>query len=176
MKHCMIDIETLDTSEDAVVTSIGAVIFDPAKGETIDSFYKVLNVNNQFTIFNRTIKIDTIKFHLRNEKMISELKSALEKTGSNIHSLNEFVDFVKDVNYFWANGINFDFPILDSLLDNHGIVSPWGYRLQDMRSLRLLFPSIRIENSNAHNALSDAQAQADFVSKCFKQVEKLNER
>ncbi len=40
MKHCMIDLETLDVKPTAVILSIGAVVFDPENNKReIDTFY-----------------------------------------------------------------------------------------------------------------------------------------
>ena len=39
MNNLMIDIETLGTNSNAVVVSIGAVLFDPYTGDTCGEFY-----------------------------------------------------------------------------------------------------------------------------------------
>jgi exodeoxyribonuclease VIII len=61
MHNLMLDIETLGTGPEAIVTSIGAVFFDPHSGQVGAEFYRELNFQDQIDIGRKPTQ-STIQF------------------------------------------------------------------------------------------------------------------
>ena len=73
-----------------------------------------------------------------------------------------------DIEEVWANGIDFDLPILSNLINDCGHHVPWHfYRKCDMRTIRWLskdaFRQEMPRLDNPHNAALDAMQQARRV-------------
>ena len=66
MNHIMVDIETLDTVQSAVVLSIGAVAFDPHTKELGEKFYVEFTTDLQAQQrLGRTISADTVTWWMQ---------------------------------------------------------------------------------------------------------------
>ena len=46
IQHIMLDLETMGTGPNAAITAIGAVKFDPDKGEIVETFYFKVNLES----------------------------------------------------------------------------------------------------------------------------------
>jgi len=131
----MIDIETLATTPDAVVLSIGAVEFDPLSGETGKTFYRNLLQVDQYC---RNVDKDTLKWW---EKQSSKARAALMRPApSNCReALRDLKEFCKDATRLWANSPQFDLTILANLGDEMGVQDMWPYwKATDFRTLKAL--------------------------------------
>lgn len=165
----MIDIETLDKTQDSVILSIGAVKFKPLTGEFHgEKFYSKLDITKQP---NRTIGADTLKWWLEQDRAIFD----------DMTKGNELIDlalprlrlFMADVQVVWANGVTFDIIILDNAFEKCGIQPPWQFwQLSCMRTLKnLVNPKNFTKKNNAkHNSLADAQWQAEWVIAALKHL------
>ena len=58
----MIDIESLDTTPDCVILTIGAVLFDPKGQGIIDKIELRPTIEDQTEIHNRSINEDTLRW------------------------------------------------------------------------------------------------------------------
>lgn len=162
MKNIMIDIETLGTSANSVILSIGAVAFD--ENGLTNEFYTNVNIDS---CLEAGLKIEgrTLRWWMEQSDAARKVFS-LE--GS---SLRDALVMLRDAfdwsdTLVWANGTNFDLPILDTAYAACGLRSPWVYNnVRDYRTLRYQldndeFNALRVRPTVAHDALADAKAQA----------------
>ncbi len=188
MNHIMVDIETLDTVQSAVVLSIGAVAFDPHSKELGEKFYVEFteDLANQ-QIKGRTISVDTVQwwmmqsdaarsiFARRDEDDLITPKPANPAVRmSTEHGLNEFSQFIarhggKKVE-LWGNGADFDNVIIGSLYDSFDLLKPWSYgKNRCYRTMKRIFgenvPLVR--QGVHHNGLDDAITQAVHLQEIF---------
>jgi hypothetical protein len=179
----MIDIETLGKKPGCVVLSVGAVVMDMEKLKTVARSYWVLDTKEQEHF---KIDADTVLWWMQQSddaraafrKIIPPTNAANFKT-----ELQALFDQYK-TKTVWANGINFDLPILGQYMHNLDPFSssveevvPWNYRWQDMRSLATVMARVKpydqfykAHGSVAHNALDDAVRQAEYVLECIKWI------
>lgn len=173
MKHVMVDNETLGTTADAVILSIGAVKFDPATGEIDnDGFYRSISIESNLD-YKRRISEDTLLWWLKQgvaaQQVFYEAKETLPV------ALKEFSDWIGTDDYtMWSNGADFDLPMLSHAFTQVGVEIPWKFfnsrcfrtykNLPGAKEIRV--PAIGVK----HNALSDAYQQAQTVSAIHRQL------
>lgn len=172
--HFMIDTETLSTAGDAALIQIGIQAFDP-KGSGLDYQGALIQVDGQACI-NAGLRIDweTIRWWSRQS---DEARASAFGEGGLLLSdaLAELVRYGQDKGgwsfaWVWSNGAAFDIPILENAFRRCRRDIPWAYnRVLDVRTMKFLAPDVkRIEPEVAHDALSDAQAQALWVQKMYR--------
>jgi hypothetical protein len=172
----MLDIETLAKKPGAVVLSVGAAVMDMEQLEIVDKAYWVLDLKEQ-----EHCKIDpetVIWWMQQTDNARAAFRKLIPKTDAATFKieLQKLLD-TYNTRTPWANGTNFDLPILGQYIYNNyhapgelEDVVPWGYRWQDMRSLATvmaeILPYSTFVTTNAtvaHNALDDAVRQAEYV-------------
>ena len=163
MKNVMIDVESLGTTADAVIMSIGAVRFD-LDSEQIDDagFYASISVDSNLAL-NRRISEDTLLWWLKQpsdaQQVFHESKQTLAV------ALTDFCDWLgDDSSYLWSNGADFDLPMVAHALTQCGMEIPWKFwNNRCFRTYKNLpgAKDVRAPNTGVkHNALSDAYSQA----------------
>lgn len=166
MKDVMIDLETLSTETDAVVLSIGAVMFDIEKIELGKTFYSTLSIQSQLDA-GRKISESTLLWWLNQDK--GALRSSLENPHNPSEVLEKFSSWLKDNSSPspWGHGAGFDITIMESMFKTYDFEIPWSYRQpMDLRTFARFVgkgKKIKVEKGVAHNALDDAVAQAQYV-------------
>lgn len=154
----MVDIETLDTEQSAVILSIGACRFIGS-----DRFYEELDYKDQP---GRTISPETLDFWLTIGNAPVKGKVKLKE------ALVKFKSFLPPNPVIWCKGTDFDTMILANAYKGAGLLVPWKYNAtRDMRTLLKEFPILEDSvppNLNPHNALMDALYQASQVTEIFK--------
>jgi len=170
----MLDIETLGTGPSAIVTSIGAVFFDPQSGQVGAEFYRELNFQDQIDL-GRVPTQSTIEFWFSQPK---EAQAAFLREGkvSSQQALLELRSFVKDNSDVdkckpWGNGPSFDLTILESLFKDCQVMHPWHFR--NVRCLRTfkeyVFSGKGITREGVyHHALDDCKHQIKIVTEGLK--------
>jgi len=157
MKHVMVDIETMGTSPNAPVLSVGAVIFD-ANGLG-EEFYSECSLKSAF---NRGSKPDpdTIAFWMNQED--APRKKLANAKGKNVDMLNAFCEFFPEDATFWGNGAAFDNVLLREALRREGLHAPWKFwNDRCYRTVKNMFNDVKIKRVGTHhNALDDAKSQA----------------
>lgn len=164
MKHVMIDLETLATTADAVVVSLGAVKFDNKK---IDNrgFYTPISVESNLT-YGRRISEDTLAWWM---KQSDAARAVFNEPNETLESaLDQLVSWIgKDDPIIWSNGASFDIPILEHAFAQVGITVPWKFwNSRCYRTIKGLAKAKQIKYAGPavkHNALSDAYAQAQHL-------------
>lgn len=158
----MVDIETLGTSNNATIISVGAVKFG------IEGLGKEFLMNINFDN-SRDIDADTVKWWLQQD---ISAKADLFKDGSYplAQVLDEFGAFVVD-SEIWGNGSDFDNVILADAFKQQGL--KWNHRANRCyRTLKSLAPGIELKRIGTHhNALDDAKSQALHAIEILKHLQ-----
>lgn len=173
MKHLMVDLETLGTTADAVILSIGAVKFDPATGEIDnDGFYRSVSIESNLE-YKRRISEDTLLWWL---KQGTAAQQVFHEAKEDLHTaLVEFSEWIgTDAYEMWSNGADFDLPMLAHAYTQLQVEIPWKFwnsnccrtykKLPGAKEIRV--PTIGVK----HNALSDAYHQAQTVAAIHRQL------
>ena len=170
--HMMLDLETMGTTPGSAIVSIGAVMFDPYGGWLGSTFYCRVDLQS---CVDAGLKIDvkTIYWWLQqSEEVRAEAVGAYAFTlRAALNSLRVFM-IKEKVSYFWSQGNNFDPPILEAAYAAIGEKPPWEYnRVRDTRTVYDM-AGVRPDRSTgtAHNALSDAIAQAMAIQESYKRL------
>lgn len=166
---CMLDLETLGTGPDAVVLSMGAVLFNRYGEDNYDTilnddtriFNVVLEVESQLKA-GRSVTFDTIAWWM--EQNILAKRAAFAKKGRKpvTRALTEFYDFAGNAVYLWGNGSSFDNVITESLYRDFNVTMPFEfYNYRDLRTAAELSKNSNpgIERGIEHDALQDAAYQ-----------------
>ena len=173
MSMIMVDIETLGTAKDAVILSIGAVQFNEQGVEK--KFYAQIDPES-CTNFGLKIDARTVMWWL--DQSDAARKALTSTKGMPLDlALNDLYDaFDWKDKQVWANGIDFDFVILENAFNAVGIKAPWMYwSKMDYRTVKNLVPrkvfeAYRKDAGVSHNALADAIAQAATLVELLKWV------
>lgn len=175
--HLMIDFETLCNTPNSVVLSLGAVLF--TKERMIASEHWIMNPDDQFKA-KLDVSFDTIAWWMNQGDEAKKLFNTCLSTGVPMRSfLDDFERFIKEFAsgmqiIVWANGANFDIPIIENLLKRGARKCPWKF--WDTRCYRTMKAIHKIEegkerNGIKHDALQDASFQAGCVMGMFNRIE-----
>lgn len=166
MHDLMVDCETLGTTADAVILSIGAVKFDLETGVISDEgFYVSVSVESNLA-YGRRIEESTLLWWLKQDaaarQVFFEPKETLES------ALQMLTDYIGGQDYrMWSNGADFDLPMLAHAYSKCGLELPWKYfNSRCYRTYKNLPQAKGLKADHAgikHNALADALAQAKHV-------------
>jgi hypothetical protein len=178
--HIMVDIETLDTEQSAVVLSIGAVAFDPVTGLLGEKFY--VEMTDDLTTqqkLGRTISADTVKWWISQGALAKQVFTEDPKVENNrmptTHALIEFDRFIERCGggkniQLWGNGSDFDNVIIGSLYASFQMKKPWSYsKNRCYRTKKAENPQVPLKREGTHhNALDDAITQALHLIEIYK--------
>lgn len=162
MQDVMVDLETLGTTADSVILSIGAVKFDLATGELDDAgFYASVSIDSN-TDKGRRIDESTLIWWMQQSEqaraVFFEPKISLSDA---LIDLSEWFGDA-DKTRVWSNGADFDLPMLAHAYRQHDWTPPWQfYNSRCFRTYRSLPAAAKFGKlNNNHNALADAVNQA----------------
>ena len=169
--HAMIDIETLATSPEAVILSVGGVKFDPYTNEEPHSFIDMkLDIDEQ-TALSRDIDDGTMEWWAKQPKNIQDIAFAEE-------GRTKLTEFTKSLNKWlvgcdqiWCQGPQFDMVIIENLYKMLNTHTNWAYwQIRDSRTLFAMMPSDprKAIQESLHNALADCYYQAKCVQQSYK--------
>ena len=170
----MIDLETLATSTDAAILSIGAVRFDP-NGNGIgtterERFYARVCLDSCDEL-NLTIHEDTIEWWA---KQSDEAKNEAFGSEGRIPIQTVFDDLYKfswGCKAVWSNGAGFDVVICETIFKKLQKACPWKYwQVRDCRTIYDIGFDPELPKVTAHDALEDAVAQAIGVQNVFRKL------
>jgi hypothetical protein len=163
----MVDFETLDTANSAVLVSLGAAKFNLKTGELDnDGFYAVIDIDSCLRE-GRTVSQSTLLWWLKQPPEAravfhDQAKSELQEV------LSSFTAWLGHADYrLWGNGPSFDLGKLAHAYQSFGMATPWKfYNERCVRTYRAL-PGAeaipKVAPAIAHHALYDAVAQAEHV-------------
>lgn len=172
--HCSLDLETMGTSPGCVILSIGAVAFDPAKGETSPTeFYRNIDVLSCL-IAGLRVESSTQDWWTKQDAYTVEVLFDDKQTLRT--ALNEFSAWYKDqrCEQVWANGPVADVAWMEAAYRAVGLPCPWTHR--DPRCYRTIVELAgigrddRAKPSVPHYALDDARAQAIDICRAHQKL------
>jgi hypothetical protein len=167
----MIDLETLATSTDAVILTIGAVKFDPfgreLKEPEMDSFYVKVDVDSCDEI-GLVTNDDTIAWWANQSQAAQD--EAFSPEGR-IHIRDAFEQLYKfcwGAKRVWSNGSAFDIVICETVFKRLGKAVPWNFwQVRDVRTAFDLGINPIRPPVTAHHALEDAWNQAVGIQNVY---------
>lgn len=180
MRDIIIDAETLDTKDTAVIPSIGARLCNLETGEMGEGFHVKLDVQAQIDA-GYTISASTLAFWLNQQQAarsylidIMDRKVPLVSRQVGFSMLHQFISSVKNANA-WGNGISFDLGLCIREWGPDNL--PWEFwNEQDVRSIvsfgRRVFgvqfkKEVQFEGTQ-HNPLDDATHEAQYLMEYFR--------
>jgi len=168
MNHMMIDIETLDTMNTAVVTQVGWCLFD---AESIGKPEELFPSIQEQIDMGRTISASTLKWWMVDQPQIARERvfdPVIDTTVEDLATRLRMVTQEQGVEHVWSHGPHFDMAILKDLLGDN----VFHYRSpRDTRTMAMLAPhAVKPPAITKHSAGDDAYAQAQWMQNCFKQV------
>ena len=170
--HLMIDIETLSTSPNAAVASIGIAAFDM---EGIHEVHYTRVDWQADSAAGGDVEPGTVAWWLAQSEEARKELTAKGRRAPKLACewLNDIVKNVEPGNV-WANGPEFDLVILSQMFKRYGMNFPVPFwKWQSLRTAKLFGPDPQsIEYPTelvGHNALDDAVKQAIYVIAAFGQ-------
>lgn len=189
-KQCMLDLETLSTANNALILSIGAVMFnaaaEPDEDPILDRFHVGVTYNRPTPQFD--ISFETVQWWMAEANADARRAlSGLEKVDL-ATALVGFADWYGDhaemegdkrvTPLVWGNGATFDNVVLRHAYDAFNIECPWKF-WQDRcyRTVKGFRPDIEIGSiympagsTTAHDALYDAERQARHMHEILRRL------
>ena len=172
MSDLMIDLETLATTPESVILTIGAQGFDPFSDRFTDvTFYKRLTIDSQDGRAINDVGYDsTVAWWGRQSEDAQE--EALGDGDDRIDivtALKELSKVAWKHDRIWANGTTFDMVILEDAFRQYEIPCPWKFwEIMDARTIYKLTGAPKLGNN--HNALADCVNQIDLLQKAIIQL------
>jgi len=167
----MIDLETLNTTPDAAILTIGAVKFDPFGREIsepeMDSFYVKVDLDSCDRI-GLTTNDDTIAWWANQSK---EAQAAAFDPEGRIDIEEAFARLYKfcwGAKRVWSNGSCFDIIICEHVFRKINRACPWKFwEVRDVRTAFDLGIDPKRPPVTAHHALEDAWNQAVGIQNVY---------
>lgn len=173
MYNVMVDIETTGKSAGCGILSIGACFFDSYNVNLphgVDAYFSAQILAESNKEIGLTYDEETLQWWAEQSK---EAYEAAWKSPSAVHisiALAHFADYISrfpgPINC-WANGADFDFPILREAYNKAGMKFPINFRdIRCYRTLKNLFPYVKaaeVEGAVKHDAFWDARYQAQHA-------------
>lgn len=184
----MVDIETLGTANNAVITSIGAVKFDLRTPETVEQilargyFQMHLDASHQQRK-GRQLSVDTALWWMQqSETARNDLINGQKTTRPMIEVLNIFSTYCGGAANIWGNGNTFDNVLLRDLYLDYEMKFPVSFRNDmDFRTLKYLvklkhpyweipYPKYGEFQGTAHVGYIDAACQAFSAQQIYRKL------
>lgn len=160
MNRVMVDLETMATSPNAAIISIGAVRF--GSGQILDEFYQVVDLNSSLTV-GLEIEADTLLWWMQQDDIARKQFLSGAKNISTV--LDDFAAWLGQDAEVWGNGAAFDNVILTNAYKKCGKKRPWAYyNDRCYRTIKALYPNITLERAGTHHiAVDDSRHQAKHL-------------
>jgi exodeoxyribonuclease VIII len=168
--HVMVDVETLGLEANAIILSIGAVVFDVERDLGDDFYVEIAPMS-----YPGAVDITIIKWWM--EQSAKGTPAPMNGTlvlGEALQQFHNYLeklcagDFTRLV--LWANGTDFDIPKLAYAYKACGVLPPWTYNnVRDARTIQKVFRlyGLEMENDAPHTAVADARYQAKRLISIF---------
>ncbi len=175
MVDIMLDLETMGTSSNAAIIAIGAVEFNVAEGALGREFYSVVDLASSVQS-GGVMDASTVLWWMEQSE---DARKEFKRQGTTIlEALLLFGSWAREVYdvCVWGNGAAFDNVILANAYRRAGIDVPWAFWADRcFRTARAMHPAV-VDMSDyqgvAHNALSDAKWQAEYMIRMAKAQKK----
>lgn len=167
----MIDLETLATSTDAAILTIGAVKFDPfgmdVEEPAMDSFYVKVDVDSCHEI-GLVTNDDTIAWWANQSKEAQEEAFSPDNRIHIVDAFNQLYKFCWGAKRVWSNGAAFDVVICETVFKRINKAVPWNFwQVRDVRTAFDLGINPNRPPVLKHHALEDAWNQAVGIQNVY---------
>jgi len=169
-KHLMVDLETLATTPNAAILTIGAVTFDPNSNQIYNEFYRRVELES-LDALDTYIDNATLEWWSKQDQAAQDEAFDPEGREPIENVLGDFYKFCMGSNRSWSHGAAFDIVILEYYFRKINKPFPWNF--WDVRDTRTLFDlgmDPEMPQANKHNALEDARRQAIGVQNMCKKL------
>lgn len=173
----MIDMETLDTSPNCVILTIGVVRFDPYGDGVSQKLELRPTIEDQTEQFNRVINDDTIRWW--GEQSPDAIEEAMGDRGriSFRECMEQLYKFSWNRRAVWSNGASFDVVVAETAfrqaLSDRPNPIPWPfYTVRDTRTLYEV-AGVKLKDggyTTTHKAVEDAERQAIKVQEAYRKL------
>lgn len=161
----MIDLETLSSSADGVIVSVGAVKFDLEKLKVLDEKYWELDLDEQY-VKGRTLELGNVKWFLNQCPEVRRAATNTERYRS-LDFISEFQELSARTKRYWAKGAHFDLRMLNNYFATFGKPIPTKYsQWMCMKPVYLMSTrsnQLPVRSNTAHHALADAEYQTEVL-------------
>jgi hypothetical protein len=175
MTSLILDLETLATTSEAVITEIGVIAFSIPDFKILDSLLVRPNILTQLASY-RHADPDTIAWHQQQASLPTLIgDSALKDT---IAAITRFIEF-HEPRHVWIQGPDFDMPILanvarsilEDFFTQFGGELPWKFwTTRDARTAwDIAFPGVK-HAKRPHHALPDCEATLADLAKALTEL------
>lgn len=171
----MIDIESLDTSPNCVILTIGAVRFDPKGMGVVERLELRPTIDEQTEQFNRVINEDTLRWWSeQSPEALDEAMGDRDRV-SFADCMEALYKFCWNRRAVWSNGASFDIVAMESAWRNLGMRIPWPYyTVRDTRTLYEIagvsLKDKKYGTKTTHKAVEDAEHQAIVVQDAYRNL------
>ena len=178
--HYVIDLETLATSNNAAIVSIGIVRVEQAR--ITGSLYLRVDPTTAINHCHQELDYSTVIWWLKqNDAARAELTDPSQRLSlpAALAKVSDFFGHISgedadDQIYVWGNGDEFDCSILATAYKATGYDLPWHYnKNQNLRTLLELYPAAKALagefEGTRHHALHDARHEAKRLCEALKQ-------
>jgi hypothetical protein len=167
----MIDLETLATSTDAAILTIGAVKFDPfgkdVEEPAMNSFYVRVDLDSCDEI-GLVTNDDTIVWWANQSKEAQEEAFSPDNRIHITEAFNQLYKFCWGAKRVWSNGAAFDVVICETVFKRINKAVPWNFwQVRDVRTAFDLGINPNRPPVLKHHALEDAWNQAVGIQNVY---------
>lgn len=167
MNNMMLDLETLGTSSNAAIVSIGAVYFDPTTNTLGNEFYADIDLKSAVA-FGGQIDADTVIWWLGQSEDARKALYLPHQTTTAVNiltTLESFAEFCVPKVHIWGNGVDFDNVVLGNAYKRAEMEMPFSYgKNRCFRTMKAMLPSVNVNREGTHHhALDDAKHQARYL-------------
>jgi DNA polymerase III epsilon subunit-like protein len=174
LSDIMIDLETLSTSTNASILTIGAVKFDPFNNEidrsTCEKFYVKVDLDSCDAL-GLDVSEDTLEWWSKQSKEAQEEAFSSEGRIDIREAFNQLYKFCWGAKRVWSHGAAFDIVICENIFRKLNKAVPWSF--WEVRDTRTLF-DLGIDPQRPpvlkHHALEDAWNQTVGVQNVFQRL------
>jgi hypothetical protein len=171
----MIDIESLDTSPNCVILTIGAVRFDPRGMGIVEKLELRPTIDEQTEKYNRVINEDTLRWWgEQSPEALDEAMGDRDRISFN-ECMEALYKFCWNRRAVWSNGASFDIVAMESAWRNLGMRIPWPYyTVRDTRTLYEIagvsLKDKKYGSKTTHKAVEDAEHQVIVVQDAYRNL------
>ena len=186
--NLMVDIESMSTSHDAAILTIGVLYFDPQGHNTEEELRAQSKLFGPISLEDnekqgRHFSGGTIHWWLTQSRE-AQMRLVEGSPGGLINTLVNFNKWMNELkpkpSFIWANSPSFDLIILKDAFAKANILWPFGFWAErDVRTIKeAAYPHTHAESfpnfetGVAHDAVDDCIKQAMQVQHCFRVIEK----
>lgn len=174
LSDIMIDLETLSTSANASILTIGAIKFDPFNSEidnpNCEKFYVKVNLDSCDEL-GLDVSDATIEWWSKQSKEAQEEAFNAEGRIHIREAFNQLYKFCWGAKRVWSHGAAFDIVICENVFRKLNKAVPWNFwEVRDTRTLFDLGINPQRPPVLKHHALEDAWNQAVGVQNVFQRL------